>query len=1235
MKKIPIATSIIVLFSLILFGLFIINYKSYTEDLDYQFESQASNKLSKINGTKRETIDLRLENHMQKMKLFSENIKSIDPGYTDNKFLESIENLTVPKLSLTTITELEELSQFNVHNDLNDQYYNQLNNLQGVISYGPGGIVLIYPYQVNDSSIDILYQTYSLEEFSNFMAIGNTEYNGTTYLINEAGDVYAFDNSKVMKENLFDKLSQSLFKGSHSFHNFISNLSSGKSGITHYQMENVDTYAYYSPTTMKGIYLLHTAPSTILDRDSEAITAIAKRFMNTVLVIVFLLVIVVFLVLLVYTIKVNKNRDVLLLEKQRYQIALSHSKDTIWEYNIEKDVLTKTEPYLGIFYGLPEVYDIRNTVVSSNIIHPEDKEIFLQFCDKLISKDPQFQFEIRSKNQDEEYIWYKLSGTKLFDTEGKPISVIGQTTNIHEKKKEIELLRRKASQDTLTKTYNRETIREKVNQCIEGLDQPYIFGLMIIDIDNFKMINDTLGHLFGDAVLIDLSGKLVKLFQEEDLIGRIGGDEFVVFIHNAPSITFIEEKSKQTLTLLHDIHTGEEATAKLTGTIGISIYPTDGTTYNELLEKAEIALYHAKQRGKDQYSFYHSSMEYIYQKDLEKISQETDEISYHHEERSLIDSTIIANTIEILFDSREIDVSINMMLSLIGVYYNLSRIDILEFSESDHSVSITHEWYSDSSQKLMDLVSQIPYSELEPTFLYLQNDSGIIHFDDISEKHELLQIFSQYPSMEKTSSLFQCGISDHGHYIGFLSAEFFGEPHAWSKNEVDSLSLLSKIIGSYLIRLRSLQKANLDTLTNAYNFNAFLNEVNKQLKQKNESTYAMFYTDINQFKLINDNYGYQEGDYILKSFAESLLQIGDTDSILCRITGDKFALFLSYEDLEDLTNRALKLQAVSKQVCSPSGEFYKLSVRAGIYQIQPGDTAIVAVDRANIARKYAQLQRKGNFDFYNDEMRVSLIEQKKIEDVMEDALQNGEFLVYYQPKININTKKICGSEALVRWMRPDVGLVSPASFIPIFEANGFIVNLDYYVLDRVCKRLRELIDKGTSVYPVSVNFSREHFKSDALPERLQLTIQKYQLPPELIEVEITESALASNDRYWLNLLNKIRNYGFGLAMDDFGSGMSSLNLLCDLPFKVLKIDKDFFHTKTTNVRERIVISSIVAMASQLNMDVICEGVETEEQIKFLQSIGCTMAQGYYFDKPLPGDVYEEKYLIVSNKSEEL
>ena len=1226
MKKLPIVTSLIIVFSLFLFGLFINQYKSYTKDLNYQFESQASAKLSKINGTNRETIDLRLENQMEKIKLHSEQLKSRDSGYEGQELIHFFEDTTYPELYMTAITKSEDLSRFNLHKGLNDSYYTRLSNLLGVISYGPGGIVLLYPHVVTQNTITLLYQTFSLEEFSTYMSIPNTEYSGVTYLINESGDIYASDVDFSQNKNLFSDIKTAEFQSTHSYEHLLANLRNGKSGITHYKLNEVDTYTYYSPTTIKGIYLLHSAPSTILDRDSEAITTIAKRFMNNVLVIVFLLVLVVFFILSVYTIKVNKNRDVLLLEKQRYHIALSHSKDTIWEYNIAKDVLTKTEPYLGIFYGVPEVYDIRSSISDRDLIYPEDQNTFFTFCDLLVSNDPQFSLELRSKTPDGDYVWYEVSGTKLFDAEGKPISVIGQTTNINDKKKEIELLKKKATQDTLTKTYNREAVKEMINQHISTLEKPFIFGLMIIDLDNFKMINDTLGYLFGDAVLIDLSGKLSKLFRSNDIIGRIGGDEFVVFIYNAPSITFIEEKAMQTLSLLREIHTGEEANTKLTGTIGISIFPADGTSYNELLQKAEISLYHAKLRGKDQYSFYQSSMEDIYQKDLEKISQEMNEIKNYHEERSIVDSSIIANAIEILFDSREIDVSINMMLSLIGVYYNLSRIDIMEFVDPDQSVCITHEWYSDSEFKLGDIISHVPYHNLAPAFFFLHSDSGIIYLESLKEREHLLKQLENFPTITKVQSLFQCGISDHGHYVGVLNAAFCEETHTWSKNEVDSLSLLSKVIGSYLIRLRSLQKANVDSLTNAYNFNAFLNEVAKLFKKKKPTEFAMIYTDIYQFKLINDNYGYQSGDRILKTLAEALQQIGGKHSLLCRITGDKFALLLPYKDLEELSHKGSKLQAVSKQVCSEAGEFYKLSIRTGIYPLQESDTAIVAVDRANIARKYAQLQRQGSFMFYNNEMRVSLIEQKKIEDVMEDALAKEEFVVYYQPKININTKKICGAEALVRWIRPEIGLVSPATFIPIFEANGFIVNLDYYILDKVCKRLRELIDAGSTVYPVSVNFSREHFKSDSLPERLAETIQKYQLAAELIEVEITESALTSNDRYWLGLLNKIRSYGFGLAMDDFGSGMSSLNLLCDLPFKVLKIDKDFFHTKTTNKRERIVISSIVSMASQLNMEVICEGVETEEQNAFLQSIGCTMAQGYYYDKPLPLEAYEEKYL---------
>jgi diguanylate cyclase (GGDEF)-like protein len=1005
-----------------------------------------------------------------------------------------------------------------------------------------------------------------------------------------------------------------------------------QTGITHYNLDDINTYSYYSPTVIQGLFLVHSVPASILDQDSEVITSIAKHFMNTVLVIVFLLVVVVFFVEVFYTMKVNKSRDTLLLEQQRYKVALSHSKDSIWEYDIKTDTLTKSDPNLGLCVGSHIVHDFRNTLISKKQIHPDDVLAFHQFCDNLSSDLAEFKTEIRTNDEHENYAWYELYGTKIYDSELKPVSVIGRTCNIHDKKLEIETLRQKAGQDTLTKLYNRITLRETINDLINSLDIPVILGFLIVDIDNFKNLNDKLGHLFGDAVLIDVSGRLTKLFRPCDVIGRVGGDEFAVIVNNAPNISYVQDMANQIRNLFHDIYAGEDSNFELSCTIGISLYPTDGINYDNLYEKAELALYHAKMQGKNQIAIYGSSMDNLSQMDtLILKKKKEDEINYHHEDRSLVDSTIIANAIEILFDSREIDISINMMLSLIGVYYNLSRIDIFEYGESKKSISITHEWYSSPEYKLADIVQELPSESFNRYNFYQRGETGVMHCDDITEYYNTLENKENAIELNNVKSIFQCGISDHGHYIGYISVCICDELHKWTKNEIDSLSLLSKVIGSYLIRLRSMQKADLilqrDLLTNAYNFNTFLTVVNQKLKATTDLSYAMIYSDIHQFKLLNDNYGYQAGDEVLKNLAKIFLKVGGNEAILCRITGDKFVLLMPYKTKEDLAQKANYILVLSKQIKSTDIDYYKLNIIVGIYEMAKSDNAIVAVDRANIARKNAQKLRKDNYVFFNEKMHEALIEQKKIEDVMEDALLNEEFIVYFQPKIDMTTSKICGAEALVRWLRPQIGLVSPASFIPLFENNGFITQLDYYVLEKVCAHLRDKIDRGIHVLPISVNFSREHFKSDALPDYLKETVEKYNLPPRLIEVEITESALVNSDHCWLHVLQKIRKLGFGLAMDDFGSGLSSLNLLCDLPFKILKIDKDFFHSKTTHRKERIVISNIVRMAHELDMEVICEGVETKEQAQFLQSIGCFMAQGYYYDKPLPLDIFETKYYL--------
>lgn len=1230
LKKIPIATAIIILFSLILFGIFIVNYKAYTNDLDYQFEYQAASKLSRINGTTRATLDLRLMNLLRTFDGYKDTIERQNLDYTSQEFTDCLAKLTNNTIKLVILSSEDDLQPYT--NDIKNlkKYYNQLSTQNYLFCNSQYTVCLFTLYAKTDKEMAVLLQTIPLHKFSSMMNIAPNDFTGCTYLINETGKVLASDTAFNELTNYYDQIRNQRFFSDHSFELLERNIVDEDTGITHYLADDINTYSYFSPTVVKGLYLVHSVPASVLDQDSEAITAIAKRFMNTVLIIIFLLVVVVLFVEALYTTKVNKGRDTLLLEQQRYKVALSHSKDSIWEYDIRTDSVTKTDPNLGLFIGTNIIRDFCKTSINSDQICPSDTLAYQEFCTNLVNDTPEFITEIRAKDSTDHYVWYELSATKLYDSEHKPVSVIGKTCNINDKKLEIEALKLKAGQDTLTKLYNRISLREKVNNLIADLDIPVILGFLIIDIDNFKGINDKLGHLFGDAVLIDIGGRLTKLFHTGDIIGRVGGDEFAVLVNNSSTISNIENLTNQVRQLFHDIYAGEESNFELTCTIGVSLFPSDGNYYDELYEKAELALYHAKLQGKNQIAFYDSSMDNLSQSDTMLLKKKKeDEINYHHEDRSLVDSTIIANAIEILFDSREIDVSINMMLSLIGVYYNLSRIDIYEYGECKKTISITLEWYSSSEYKLADYVQGLPSELFDPYNFYQRGETGVMHCDNISDYYNSIDDKQHAIELKNVNSIFQCGISDHGYYIGYISACICDEPHHWTKNEIDSLSLLSKVIGSYLIHLRSMQKADLilqkDQLTNAYNFNPFLTVVSHKLMTAANQSYAMIYSDIHQFKLLNDNYGYQAGDEVLKNLAQIFLNVGGQDSILCRITGDKFAALLPYETKEELALKANHILALSKQIKSADNAFYKLNVIIGIYEMTKFDSAIVAVDRANIARKNAQKLRNENYLFYTEKMHESLIEQKRIEDVMEEALQNEEFIVYFQPKIDMTTSKICGAEALVRWMQPEVGLVSPASFIPLFENNGFITQLDYYVLDKVCAHLRDKLDKNIHVLPISVNFSREHFKTDALPDHLLSTIERYNIPPRFIEVEITESAVVESDHYWLHILQRIRNLGFGLAMDDFGSGLSSLNLLCDLPFKILKIDKDFFHSKTTHRKERIVISNIVRMAHELDMEVICEGVETQEQAQFLQSIGCYMAQGYFYDKPLPLDAFELKY----------
>ncbi|MEG0378169.1 MAG: EAL domain-containing protein, partial [Eubacterium sp.] len=262
--------------------------------------------------------------------------------------------------------------------------------------------------------------------------------------------------------------------------------------------------------------------------------------------------------------------------------------------------------------------------------------------------------------------------------------------------------------------------------------------------------------------------------------------------------------------------------------------------------------------------------------------------------------------------------------------------------------------------------------------------------------------------------------------------------------------------------------------------------------------------------------------------------------------------------------------------------------------------------------------------FYNDDIRNRILEKQEIENDMQRGIDHEEFMVYIQPKYSLKTLSIKSGEALVRWKHPKKDIIPPDMFIPLFEENGFIVQLDMYMLKKVCKQLRTWIDSGKTPVSISVNQSRLHLHNPNYLRTIIQILETYQISPKWIELEITESAFFEDTEKMIEILNSLHEAGFKISMDDFGSGYSSLNMLQEITVDVLKIDKNFFKDSSNSDRGKKIVDNIITMASDLDIVVVAEGVETKEQVEFLKKTDCDLVQGYFFSKPLPMDEFEKK-----------
>ncbi|MEG2177027.1 MAG: EAL domain-containing protein [Oscillibacter sp.] len=421
---------------------------------------------------------------------------------------------------------------------------------------------------------------------------------------------------------------------------------------------------------------------------------------------------------------------------------------------------------------------------------------------------------------------------------------------------------------------------------------------------------------------------------------------------------------------------------------------------------------------------------------------------------------------------------------------------------------------------------------------------------------------------------------------------------------------------------RIVKLAYYDPLTGAANTERFKLDAQALLRQGGRG-YTLVNFDVEQFRYLNHDLGYDAGNDFLVYSVKCLAAAFPKDAAFARCGTDQFLLlFLSRDGEEERRLKDLRSQLAAWQ--PPLGGYYAVQLAFGVYRLEDQETDILsAIEKSNIARKTAKGGGATNIAIYDAEMQGRIDRETELEKAMPAALENGEFKLFIQPKYDLLREEIVGGEALVRWVKPDGTTIQPGEFIPLFERTGAIAAMDLYMLDQLCRFLRNRLDRGLPTVPISINQSRRYMYSPTYVETLRDKLRENNLSPALIELEITENLVYTELDKLISVLERLHEAGFRISLDDFGSGYSSLNVLKDLPVDTLKLDRFMLGETLNSQRKKTVVANIIRMAKELKLSVVAEGVETYEQVLFLRECGCETAQGFYYSRPVSAQAFEK------------
>jgi len=495
-----------------------------------------------------------------------------------------------------------------------------------------------------------------------------------------------------------------------------------------------------------------------------------------------------------------------------------------------------------------------------------------------------------------------------------------------------------------------------------------------------------------------------------------------------------------------------------------------------------------------------------------------------------------------------------------------------------------------------------------------------LHIGKIEIKSNSFLERFEYVGKEKYSEKNSIKLSNDG-FDFTLYAD--SDNYELSKEEKDDVEVLFKILelyySNYLLKKKTEERELISDDADLPNAKGYFKKIAILLKTNRPSSYNAYYVNLKGFGFVNRLYNYQIGDKAIKSYAEIIKSVAREDDAVAHLGGDNFVAFLKKERHDEF------VKAISQVPLSIEYEGSTISINLigviGYQEIDDDFEYRSVIANTSIACQYAK-STKRQIVKLTPELLEMFISINNIEHTFKDELKKGNFQVFYQPKFDIETGKIIGVEALSRWIK-NGDIVPPSMFIPILEKNGDIVTLDLFVLENLCKDIHNYRNQGNHIVPASCNLSRKDFEHDDLEEKIINIIKKYNVKTEDIVIEVTETTNLEEKERLARFINTMWQNGIMTSIDDFGTGYSSLSVLRDFKVNEIKIDRSFINRDVLNESDEIIISSIIDMAKKLNINVICEGVETKKQADFLVKYGCFRAQGFYYSKPIAKLEFED------------